>query len=72
MQAVSSIMPRYITAAAIKDLRGDALPTRSIGRVSKAMGTRELDQKFIVNIDDNILCPLVCLFVIWIMFYYII
>ena len=71
MQAVSNIMPRYITAAAIKDLSGDALPTRRIGRASRAIGTREEVQKFIVSIDDNILCPLVGLFVIWIMFYYI-
>jgi len=63
LQAVSNIMPRYITAAAIKDLSGDALPTRSIGRASKAIGTREEVQKFIVSIDDNILCPLVGWFV---------
>ena len=71
LHAVSRVIPMYMTAAAINDLRGDALPTSNMGRASKEIGTIEIIQKSAVRIDVNMLYPLVCLFVVWIMFYYI-
>ena len=63
LHAVSRVIPRYMTVAAINDLRGDALPTSNMGRASKEIGTIEIIQKSAVRIDVNMLYPLVCLFV---------
>lgn len=71
LHAESRVIPRYITVAVMNDLNGDALPTSRTGRASKEIGTIEIIQKSTVRIDVNMLYPLVCLFVEWIMFYYI-